>query len=263
MPTDLLTLFSPTNLILFVIIFTRLSGLMASAPLLSTYPIPMQVKVWFMAMVAFIMFPMVSAKMGFQVPTSIPILMLVMIKEFMIGYIAGFVANVVFIGVEIAADLVSMQVGLTAAQAMNPMTGDTSPILAQGYTILASMLFIGLNGYQWVFSAIFKTFQLIPPGYNLVLSGTFVQNVIYLTSQIFIIGLSIALPIFSVLVITDVLLGFMAKMMPKMNIFMVALPIKIYIGLVLFIMLIPPMCSHIVTLLEKYLTSITAVLGGV
>lgn len=263
MPTDLLTLLSPTNLILFVIIFTRLSGLMTSAPLLSTYPIPMQIKVWFMALVAFIMFPIVSAKMGFQVPTSIPILMMIMIKEFMIGYIAGFVANVVFIGVEIAADLVSMQVGLTAAQAMNPMTGDTSPILSQGYTILASMLFIGLNGYQWIFSAIYKTFQLIPPGYNLVLSGTFVHNVIYLTSQIFIIGLSIALPIFSVLVITDVLLGFMAKMMPKMNIFMVALPIKIYIGLVLFIMLIPPMCSYMVTLIEKYLTSITAVLGGV
>lgn len=235
---------------------------MSTAPLISKYPIPMQVKVWFMAMVAFIMFPMVAAKMTFQIPTSIPILALIMIKEFMIGYIAGFVTNVVFIGVEIAADLVSMQIGLTAAQAMNPITGDTSPILAQGYTILASMLFIGLNGYQWIFSAIFKTFELIPPGYNLVLSGTFVQNVIYLTSQIFIVGLSIALPIFSVLVITDVLLGFMTKMMPKMNIFMVALPIKIYIGLVLFIMLISPMCSHIVTLLEKYLMGITSVLGG-
>lgn len=262
MPTDLFTLLSPTNLILFVIIFTRLSGLMTSAPLLSTYPIPIQVKVWFMAMVTLIMFPLISVKMGFQVPTSIPVLMLVLIKEFMIGYIAGFVANVVFIGVEIAADLVSMQVGLTAAQAMNPMTGDTSPILTQAYTIMAALIFIGLNGYQWIFSAVFKSFQVIPPGYNLAFSGNFTYNVIYLTSQIFIIGLSIALPIFSVLMITDVLLGFMAKMMPKMNIFMVALPMKIYIGLVLFIMLVPSMCSHIQVLLEKYLISIPAVLGG-
>jgi len=262
MPTDLLSLLSSTNLILFVIVFTRLSGLMTTAPLISTYPIPIQIKVWFMAMVALIMFPIVMAKTGFQVPTSIPILGLVLIKEFMIGYIVGFVTNVVFIGAEIAADLVSMQVGLTAAQAMNPMTGDSSPILTQAYTIIASMLFIGLNGYQWLFSAVFKTFQIIPPGYNLVVSGTFTHNVIYLTSQIFIIGLSIALPIFSVLLITDVLLGFMAKMMPKMNIFMVALPLKIYIGLVLFIMLIPLICSHIQMLLEKYLTSITSVFGG-
>lgn len=262
MPTDLFSLLSPTNLVLFVIIFTRLSGLMTSAPLISTYPIPMQVKVWFMAMVAFIMFPLVSAKLNFIVPNNLPVLSLILIKEFMIGYIAGFVANVVFIGVEISADLVSMQMGLTASQAMNPMTGDTSPILSQAYTVLASMIFIGLNGYQWIFSAIYKTFQIIPPGYNLALSGTFTHNVIYLTSQIFIIGLSIALPIFSVLVITDVLLGFVAKMMPKMNIFMVALPVKIYLGMVLFIILIPPMCSQLQTLLEKYLASITAVLGG-
>lgn len=262
MPTDLLSLLSPTNLILFVIVFTRLSGLMTTAPLISVYPIPMQIKIWFMAMIALIMFPLVSAHISFQIPNNLPVLSLILIKEFMIGYIAGFVANVVFIGVEISADLVSMQMGLTAAQAMNPMTGDTSPILSQAYTILASMIFIGLNGYTWIFSAIYKTFTLIPPGYNIAVSGTFTHNVIYLTSQIFIIGLSIALPIFSVLLITDVLLGFVAKMMPKMNIFMVALPVKIYLGIILFIMLIPPICSQIQTLLEKYLTSITAVLGG-
>jgi len=189
MPTDLLSLLSPTNLVLFIIIFTRLSGLMTTAPLISTYPIPMQIKAWFVAMVTFIMFPVVMAQTSFQLPPGIPILILIMIKEFMIGYIAGFVANVVFIGVEIAADLVSMEVGLTAGQAMNPMTGDTSPLLAQAYSMLAAMIFIGLNGYQWLFSAIFKSFQVIPPGYNLAVSGTFTHNVIYLTSQIFIIGL--------------------------------------------------------------------------
>lgn len=262
MPTDLIALLSPTNLVLFVIVFTRLSGMITTAPLVSTYPIPMQIKVWFMAIVAFIMFPIVLAKTGFQIPTNIPELSLILIKEFMIGYITGFVANIIFIGVEIAADLISMQMGLTAAQAMNPMTGDTSPILSQAYTILASLIFIGLNGYQWIFSAIYKTFQIMPPSYNFSVSGNLAHNVIYLTSQIFAIGLSIALPIFSVLVITDVLLGFVAKMMPKMNIFMVALPLKIYLGAVLFIMLTPTMCSQIQMLFEKYLASIISVLGG-
>ena len=136
MPVDLIALLSPTNLVLFVVVLTRLSGLMTTAPLISTYPIPMQIKTWLMAMVAFIMFPIVLAKAGFQMPTSIPELSIILLKEFMIGYIIGFVANVVFIGVEIAADLISMQMGLTASQALNPMTGDTSPILSQAYTIL-------------------------------------------------------------------------------------------------------------------------------
>lgn len=262
MPIDLLALLSPRNLILFVIVFTRLSGMMTSAPLLSTYPIPIQVKAWFMAAITFIMFPIVLAKTGFQTPTSIPELTVILIKEFAIGYITGFIANVVFIGVQISADLVSMQMGLTAAQAMNPATGESSPILTQAYTILASLIFIGMNGYQWVFSAIYKSFQILPPGYGFLIDGTLTHNIIMITSQMFIIGMGIALPIFSVLMITDVLLGFVSKMMPKMNIFMVALPVKIYLGFILFIMLVSPMSNQIHNLIEKYLKSIIVILGG-
>lgn len=262
MPTDLIALMTPKNLILFVIVFTRLGGLISSAPLISKYPIPIQIKTWFTAAVAFIMFPLILAKSGFHVPTNIPELTLILLREFIIGYIVGFVANVVFIGVEIAADLVSMQMGLTAAQAMNPMTGDTSPILTQAYTIIAAFIFIGMNGYQWLLSAVFKTFMIMPPSYETLITGTFTNNVIQITSQMFIIGLSIALPIFSVLTITDVLLGFTSKMMPKMNIFMVSLPVKIYLGLILFIMLLSPMSSHIQMLFERYLSSIISVLGG-
>lgn len=262
MPIDLLALLSPTKLILFVIVFTRLSGMMITAPLISTYPIPQQVKIWFMAMIAFIMFPMVMSQTHFPMPTNIPELSIILIKEFMVGYIIGFVANVVFIGVEIAADLISMQVGLTASQALNPATGSTSPILTQAYTIMASMIFIGMDGYQWVFTAVYKAFQVIPPGYEFIVTGQFAHNVIFVSSQIFIIGLGLALPIFSVLLITDVLLGVVAKMMPQMNIFMVAMPVKIYLGFVLFIMLTPAMCSQMQLLLERYLSSIINVLGG-
>lgn len=262
MPINLAGLLTPNNLIIFIIVFTRLSGLFASAPLISTYPIPYQVKAFFVSTVTFIMFPIVLAQTGLQVPTNIPELSVILIKEFLIGYIVGFIANVVFVGVEIAADLISMQMGLTAATAMNPMTGSTSPILTQAYTIIASMVFIALNGYQWLFSAIFKTFQILPPGYGFIFSGTLTHNVIYVTSQMFIIGIGVALPIFSVLTITDILLGFVSKMMPKMNVFMVSLPVKIYLGLLLFIMLIPGIVTEVARLLERYLSGIFLILGG-
>ncbi len=262
MPIDLLSLLSPKNLVLFVVVLARLGGFIASAPLISTYPIPMQIKVWFMATIAFIMFPMVLAQSHFILPTSIPELSVIMLKEFMIGYIVGFVANVIFIAVEIAADLISMQMGLTASQALNPMTGDTSPVLSQAYTILAAVVFVGLNGFQWLLAAIYKSFQLLPPGYGFFVSGEVTHNVIYLVCQMFSIGMGIAMPIFAVMIVTDVLLGFTAKMMPKMNIFMVALPVKIYLGLLMFILLTPRMVTQIAILIEKHLSSIITVLGG-
>ncbi len=87
-----------------MIVFTRLGGLITTAPLISTYPIPMQIKTWFYCYITFIMFPLVLAKAGFPIPTSIPALTMILLKEFVIGYIVGFVANVIFISVEIAAD---------------------------------------------------------------------------------------------------------------------------------------------------------------
>lgn len=262
MPTDLFSLLSPKNLVLFVVILVRLGGMLTTAPLINGFSIPMQIKIWFMALVAFIIFPMVLAKSGFQLPNSIPALTLILIKEFVIGYIIGFTANLVFIGTEVASDLVSMQIGLTSAQAMNPVTGDTSPVLGQSYTVLAGLIFIGLSGYNWIITAVYKSFQILPPSYDIRLGGTITHNIIYLTSQIFEIGLGIALPIFSVLLITDVLLGFVSKMMPQMNIFMVSLPVKISLGLILLVMLTPNLATQLQILFEKYLSSIIPVLGG-
>ncbi|MCQ2790089.1 MAG: flagellar biosynthetic protein FliR [bacterium] len=259
---DLLTLLSPRNLIIFVIIFTRLSGFAKSAPLLSTFPIPMQVKTWFMATVAFLLFPILMHQVTFPTPTTIPELSFVLIKEFIIGYSIGFIANIVFVATEIAAELVSMQMGLTAAQAMNPATGDTSPVLGQAYTLIISMVFLSINAFGFLFAAIYKTFEIFPPSYQVVLAPQFTHNFIQVTSQIFTIGFTIALPLFSVLLISDILLGFTAKMMPRMNIFTVALPVKIWIGLGLLSMLLPQLYTTIKSIFEKYLTGIITILGG-
>lgn len=259
---DLYTLLSPKNLILFVVVFTRLSGMVSSAPLISTYPIPIQIKVWFMAVVTFVMFPIVMAKSGFQLPTTAPELIVILLKEFLIGYTIGFVANIIFVGTEICANLVSMQMGLTAAQAMNPLTGDESTILSQAYTIIASLVFIGINAYQYLFGALFKTFQIMPPGYGFFVDGHVAQNIAILSGQIFSIGISIALPLFAVLFMSDVLMGFVAKMMPKMNIFMIALPVKIALGLVLFTMMIPHLYSFMQELFGKYLLNMITLIGG-
>ena len=74
-------LFSPSNIIIFMAIFTRLTGLLMSAPLFSTYPIPMQVKIWLAATIAFILFPIVQYNSAFAMPTSAPALTLILIKE--------------------------------------------------------------------------------------------------------------------------------------------------------------------------------------
>ena len=262
MPTDLLVLLSPKNIILFLVVFTRLGGLMVSAPLFSTYPIPVQVKTWFIASITLLIFPIVLAKSGFQAPTNAPELTMILLKEFMVGYLIGFISNLVFIAIEMGAEVLSIQMGLSMAQALNPMSGINAPIIGQVYTILTAMVFISLNAHQWLFAAVFKSFAAIPPGLEFIINGTLIKELIFLSGQMFTIALQIAFPVFGVLFISDVLLGFTSKMMPQMNIFMVAMPLKIYLGLLLMIMFLQPSAEFITTVLEGFLKNITVIFGG-
>jgi flagellar biosynthetic protein FliR len=249
-------LFSTANIILFMAIFTRLSGLFASAPLFSTYPIPTQVKIWLGAIIAFILFPIVQYNTNFIAPTSVPALTLILFKEYLIGYAIGYCANILFVGVELGVNTFAIQMGLSASQALNPTSGGSSPVITQVYTYLAAMIFIGLNAHQWLFAALYNSFKDLPIGYVINFSPALVEQIISVSGQVFAVGLGIAIPIFSVLFITDVLLGFTSKMMPQMNIFMVSMPLKIYLGLMLSLIFLRTMAEHIGVLIEQFLTQI-------
>ncbi len=256
---NLETLFSTTNIILFMAIFTRLSGLLVSAPLFSTYPIPAQVKIWLAAIIAFILFPVVQVNTQFAVPNSVPMLTLILFKEFTIGYVIGFCANIIFVGIELGVNTFTIQMGLSADQALNPTSGGNSPVITQAFTYLASMTFIALGAHQWLFSAIYNSFKSMPVGYVFTTSPGFIEQIVIITSQIFSVGLGVALPIFGVLFITDVLLGFTSKMMPQMNIFMVSLPLKIYLGLLLSLIFMRPLAERMALIIEQFLIKIATI----
>ena len=145
---------------------------------------------------------------------------------------------------------------MSISQALNPASGTTSPIISQAFTILLTLIFISLNAHQWLFSAVYSSFAHVPIGYSFIFDGTLVQRVIYMTGQMFVIAIGISMPIFSVLLIKDILLGFVSKLMPQMNIFMVAMPLKIYVGLLLCMIFMRPIAEYSRILLEKVLTQV-------
>ncbi len=257
MDFTLLQIFSPANILVFMAIIVRIGGLFASAPLYSTYPIPAQVKIWLTATIAFILYPMVQANSHFAIPHEVAALTCIMVKEFAIGYIIGFCSNLVFLAAELGANMFSIQMGLSISQALNPASGTTSPIISQAFTLLVTLVFISLNAHQWLLSALYSSFAHVPIGYSFIFDGALVQKVLYMTGQMFTIAIGISMPIFGVLLIKDILLGFVSKLMPTMNIFMVAMPLKVYVGLLLCMIFVRPISEYIRIILEKVLTEVS------
>ncbi len=256
MQPDLLTLLSPKNIVIFVIILTRISGLIMSAPLFSTYPIPQQVKIWLIALISFILFPIVSATTGFNVPLSVPELIVFLIREFSIGFVIGFVANFIFAAVQMGGEFISMQIGLSMSQVLDPVTGNNLQIVSQFYMLVTTMVFIGLNAHQWLFYALYQSYKSFPPGIDYLFTPSMVSQILHMSAEMFAISISVILPIFCVMFVSEVLMGFMSKMIPQMNIFMVAIPLKVYVGFVLILMFLSPTVTYLVNIIESYLKNL-------
>ncbi len=262
MAADLLTLLSPSNIVIFIMIFTRLAGMISSAPLFSTYPIPAQAKIWLCATVAFIIYPIIAKATDIHVPNNMVELTIFLTKEFFIGFLIGYITRFIFVAVQIAGQTLGIQMGITMGSVLDPTTNQDSPILGQIYVYIATIVFISINAHNWLFTAVYKSFMSIPPGLEMAFSPALAKQVIMLFSHMFVISFQVILPIFCVLLISEVLMGFVAKMMPQMNIFMVALPFKIGIGFILILIFIAPTVTYLVFAIEKYMASIIRLFIG-
>lgn len=256
---DLSIFFSTESIIVFILVLTRLSGMLMTAPLFSTFPIPMQVKGGIAVLCAFIMYPFVLQISDISMPNDLIMLSGLVFKELLVGFLIGFCASLIFTGIQIGGQILSIQMGLAIANALDPVTKQQVPIVGQFYLFLASIVFIYINGHQWLFSTIHESYLSIPVGLNFDFTARIVEQITYFASQLFTIAFSIIMPIFQILFITTLLMGFMAKIMPQMNIFMVAMPLKIYIGLALMSVLLPPTAYYLIRLIKDMLLTLEGI----
>ena len=253
---SLLNLLSPYNIVIFMLVFTRLTGMVQSAPFFNGLSAPVMTKLWFGAISAFIMYPLVFASKTYIMPKSMPEFMILIVFEFLIGYLIGFVANMIFEGIRMSGNILSIQTGLSMSEALDPATGVSSNDISRIYIYLATLVFLAIGAHQFLFMALFGSFSSIPIGQFLLFDSQVVNSLMILFAQIFKIAFGVALPIFSVLLIVDLLLGMMSKMMPQMNIYMVALPVKIYIGLFLIFAFLSATNTYMQGIIKNYMQAL-------
>lgn len=261
MNQDLTLLFSEHSIIVFLLVVSRITGMLNTAPLFSSFPVPHIVKIWLSVVIGFIMYPLILHNMPVQLPHDLISLTAMVLKETLIGVLIGFSANLIFIGIQIGGQLLSMQMGLAVAEALDPVTKQNVPIIGQFYLFTASLLFIYLNGHHYLFATIYNSYHSIPIGLSFEFTSEIVQKLLFFTSQLFTIAFSIIMPIFGLLFVIDLALAFISKMMPQMNIFMVGLPLKIYLGIVLMSMFITTTAAYLSGLMQSLLENLRSIFG--
>ena len=140
----------------------------------------------------------------------------------------------VFTALEGAGHIVGLQMGFSLANIINPLTSTNASLIDQFYTLVATLVFLTIDGHHIVLLGIERTFLIAP--IDAIGSTLPPQEMIFgLGREIFATASRMALPVLTALLLTDVALAMVARSVPQLNVFVVGMPAKIAVGFVMLI----------------------------
>lgn len=242
----------------FVMILTRITGLIVIAPIFGSRNIPAQVKIGLSTVVALIIFS-VKKMPAYQFPDNIIPFILSIVNEFIIGLVIGFAAYLIFAAVQLAGQLIDMQMGFGIVNVIDPVYGTQVPLMGTFKYFLAMMIYLVTNSHYMLFQALFQSYDLIPiNGFKYHSSLTDFMLTLFI--GMFTIALQISIPIVGALFVAEIAMGILARTVPQMNVFIVGMPAKIIVGFIIIIMLLPFYILFLDVMFNKNFQDITTLL---
>ncbi len=217
-----------TEFVLFALVMGRVGGILSSIPLFGGKSVPMRIKVVLVFVMALVFFPIVRAGLP-QVPTDSVSLVLLVLKESLVGISLGLLSQVIFSAVEFFGQIVGTQMGLSASSLFDPAMGGQVSVMSVLQNMLAMLLFLSLGLHHLFIRAVVESYQVVPLGAWHVSPGLY-TFVVTATGEVFIIAIKLAAPVMASLMVATMALGVMARVFPQMNIFMMSFPLNIGLG---------------------------------
>lgn len=217
----------------FFLLLTRIGTLVFFFPVLSNQAVPARLKGAFSLVLALFFFRLTAPAGGVPLlERDLLEIVLVVMRELVIGLLVGLLAELLFAAVQTAGQMVGFQMSFAVANVVDPVTSLQVPLLAQFYYMLALLLFLAFGAHRLVFKALADSFALIPLGGFTPGEGLLDLFLRY-AAAIFATAVKISAPLLAALLLSDVSLGVVARTAPQMNIFIVGMPLKILLGMFL------------------------------
>jgi flagellar biosynthetic protein FliR len=221
----------------FVLLLFRVSGLIFTSPVFGRNIIPARVKIGFIAALSFLFFYAAPPARGIEYDTLFGFA-LIGVGELMMGVALAFITNVFFALTFVAGQLIDMQVGYGIANVYDPQNNTQIPMMGNLLNTVLLIVFFAVNGHHRLIDIVYLTVERMPVG-SLTLTpqtGLVALEVFALT---FVLGVMVAMPIIASALILEIALGVLIRTVPQLNMFVVGVPIKMFVGLVTLMFMAP------------------------
>ena len=222
--------FTIENFEFFLLILVRISGFIFAAPFFGLSNVPRRVKAGLSVFIAIVLFESME-KTPLEY-TGVIGYAGIAITELMLGVIMGFMMNCCVYILSFSGQIIDMEIGFAMVNVMNPMANMTTTVTGNLYTYFVMLLLLASDLYRYILKAMLDAFTFIPVG-QAVFRISIYNVMVTFIKDYFIIGFRIVLPVFAATLVVNVVLGVLAKVAPQMNMFVIGMQLKVFVGLVL------------------------------
>jgi flagellar biosynthetic protein FliR len=227
--------FTIQNFELFLLILVRITGFIYTAPFFSLKNMPIRIKSGLSIFLAAILFYAGQYDMP-EYESVIGYASLVVI-EALLGAIMGFFANIAYYIVSFSGNIIDMEIGFSMVNELDPITNIQTTITSNFYGYLVLLMMMITNLHHYFIRAIVDSFQVIHIGKE-VFNPSLYELMVHFVTDYFIIGFRIVLPVFASILVVNTILAILAKVAPQMNMFVIGMQLKIFVGLFVLTMII-------------------------
>ena len=211
-----------------MLVLSRISGMFLTFPVFSANFISKRIRLTIAVMFTLVISPMFYS--SFPEIDSVLSLMIMVIKELMVGFTIGFGTNVIFESMKTAGGFISHQIGLSMAQAIDPNTNQQSSIVSQLLVMIMLIYFVVSNGHYLFIETFYNNFKIVPLGMA-TMPAAIGRNIIKTGSNMYVLALRFAGPTVVFMLLVESATAISVRVMPQMNAFFITLPLRIGCGI--------------------------------
>lgn len=216
--------------LVFVLILTRISGLVVSAPVLGLKVAPIQVRAFLAVSLAIMVTPFHWQAIA-QIPLSTLGLAAMLAQELLLGLSLGLAILVLFSGLHVTGQIMGQLSGMSLAESYDPSQDASVPIFTEIFDKVTLAIFVIIGGHRELMQVLLDTFRWMPPGKS-ALGETLVDALTEVTCNSLALGIRAAAPALVSLLLANLVLGLISRTLPQLNVMAVGFGLNIMIVMV-------------------------------
>jgi flagellar biosynthesis protein FliR len=206
----------------------RLGALFALSPIWGVAGGPPALRVLLVLALSAMLYGALPAT-GARVPIEGAGLAVAAATELAIGAVLAFGVFAAFAAFSLAGKIIDVQSGFGLGNVFDPVTRSQAPVIGTLLNLLAVTLFFAIDGHHALLRGVAFSLEALPLG---TLPGALAADALVRQfGAMFVLALVLAAPVVFCLLLVEVGLAVLSRSLPQMNVFIVAIPIKIFVGL--------------------------------